>query len=220
MGKRFAVIGLGRFGSSVAATLLRLGAEVVGIDLEPDKLHDVKGLVPNALLLDATDEDAVRSLDVSQFAAVIVAIGDVQNSTLITVLLRDLGARTIIAKASGDEHGKILVKVGADRVVYPEREMGLRVARNVSALNNFLDYTEVAPNLGVVEVAVTADMVGSTLRNLDFPGRCGVNVVAIKRPQGIGVSPRAEDVLGKGDRLVVVGPSEGLRKLEKLSNGH
>ncbi|EAX48189.1 TrkA-N domain protein [Thermosinus carboxydivorans Nor1] len=154
--KSFAVIGLGRFGTSVARTLSRLGYEVLAIDTEEERVQQVADEVTHTYIADTTDENSLKALGIRNFDVVVVAIGeDIQANVLTTLLLKDLGVKYIVAKARNELHGKMLAKIGADRVVYPERDMGQRVAHNLVS-TNVLDYIELSPDLSLIEPALPA----------------------------------------------------------------
>jgi len=211
----FAVIGLGRFGASVARSLHSLGYDVLGVDMNEAKVAAATEYTTKAVQCDATDENSLRSVGIRNFDAVVVAIGDLQASILITLLLKEMGVRQVIAKASNDRHGKVLYKIGADRVVFPEREMGMRVAHNLAS-SNILDLIELSPEYSIVEVTAGGALVGKTLRQLDLRNRYGVNVIAVRRAKDINLMPRAEDKVEAGDVLVLVGANENLRALEEM----
>ncbi len=214
--KQFAVIGLGRFGTSVARTLYKLGHEVLAIDSDEQKAQKLSDEVTHVVQADSTDENSQKALGIRNFDVVIVAIGeDVQANVMTTLVLKDLGVRYIVAKAKNELHGKMLAKVGADRVVYPERDMGQRVAHNLIS-TNVLDYIELSPNLGLVEVLTPSILVGKSLVEASLRTRYGINVVALKRTDQILVSPRAEEKMRENDILIVVGDNAGIKQLEEL----
>ncbi len=216
--KQYVVIGLGRFGSSVAKTLYSLGNEVLAIDSEEDAVQDIAENVTHAVQLDATDENALRSLGIRNFDVAVVTIGsDVQSSVLITVLLKELGVKNIIAKANTDLHAKVLYKIGADRVVLPEKEMGVRIAHNLMT-TNILDYIELSPDYSIAEMEAPEEWSGKKLRELNLRSRYGINVMAIKRNEAINVSPSAEDHILLGDVIVAIGGAEDMSKLENMNN--
>nr|WP_232059708.1 MULTISPECIES: TrkA family potassium uptake protein [Kyrpidia] len=213
--KQFVVIGLGRFGSSVAKTLYQTGHEVLAIDGDREVIEDIMDSVTHAVQADATDEQALRALGLRNFDVAVVGIGgDIQASILCTLIVRELGVPFIVAKAQTELHGKVLSRIGADRVVHPERDMGLRVAHNLVS-PNILDYIELSPDYSIAEVAAGKGMVGKTLRQLDIRAKYGCNVMAIKRGENINISPLADDRLREQDILVVIGSNEDLRRLEE-----
>jgi len=213
--KQFAVIGLGRFGSSVAHTLYAHGHQVLGIDAEEERVRANLDNCTRVVEADATDEQALRALGIRNFDTVIVGIGgDIQASILVTLTLKELGVKQVVTKAQSDVHGKVLYKVGADRVVFPERDMGMRVARNLVA-SNILEYIELAPELSILEFLVSDEMVGQSLRGLDLRGRYGSNIIAIKRGDAFELAVNADYKVQGGDVLVLVGRNEDLKRLER-----
>ncbi|GFR39336.1 potassium transporter Trk [Insulibacter thermoxylanivorax] len=215
MKKQFAVIGMGRFGSSVATSLYRLGYEVLAIDKAEDRIEDVLNQVTHAVQADSTDEEALRAIGIRNFDVVVVAIGqDIQASILTSLVLKEMGVGMLVVKAQTELHGKVLTKIGADKVIFPERDMGMRVAHHLIS-PNILDYIELSEDYSIVEIHVTPRMVGKSLRDLDIRAKYGCNVMAIKTQDQMNIAPRAEDVIQKDDVLVVVGSNEDLRKFER-----
>ncbi len=214
--KQFVVIGLGRFGSSVARTLAERGYNVLAIDKDEALVQELANEVTHAVQADSTDENAMNALGLRNFDVAIVAIGsDVHANILTTMILKEMGVRYVVAKALDPLHGKVLTKVGADRVVFPERDMGMRIALNLIS-SNILDIIEFAPNFSIVEIMTTQNMVGKTLNELQLRSKFGVNVVAVKDGERINISPAASDELREGDVLVVLGENQALDKLKKL----
>jgi len=215
--KQFVVIGCGRFGASVAKSLYSLGYDVLAIDKDAEKIQDIADSVTHAVQVDAIDEHALRTLGIRNFDVAIVGIGsDIQASIMATLLAKEIGVETVIAKAQSDLHGKVLYKIGADRVVFPEREMGLRVAHNLVS-SNLLDYIELAPDYSIAEVAALEEWEGKSLKELRLPTKYGINVMAIKHDKDINISPYADDIIMKDDVLIVVGNNDDLGKLERRS---
>ena len=213
--KQFAVIGLGRFGSSVARTLYSAGHQVLWIDESEERVRANLDNCTRAVEADATDETALRSLGIRNFDTVIVGIGgDIQASILVTLMLKEIGVKHVVVKAQSVLHGKVLDKVGADRVVFPERDMGTRVARSLVA-SNILEYIELAPDFSILEIMVSDRMVGKNLRQLDLRNRFDVNVIAVKRADSFDLSVRADTAIEPGDILILVGKNEHLRRMEK-----
>ncbi|WP_315117473.1 TrkA family potassium uptake protein [uncultured Clostridium sp.] len=214
--KQFVVIGLGRFGTSVAKTLYSLGNDVLAIDSDEDIVQSVSDDVTHSVQLDATDEHTLRSLGISNFDVAVVTIGsDIQASVMVTLIVKELGVKYIIAKANSELHAKVLHKIGADRVILPERDMGVRVAHNLVS-ENILDYIELSPEYSIAEVLSPTAWHGKTLNDLSVRANYGINVVAIKRNNDINVSPTADDVIKPGDIVVAIGETENLNKLENL----
>jgi trk system potassium uptake protein TrkA len=217
MNKQFAVIGMGRFGSSVATTLYNLGFEVLAIDSSEQRTQEVVSTVTHAVTADCTDEEALNALGISNFDVVVVAIGqDIQASILTTLILKEIGVSTLIVKAQNELHGKVLKKIGADKVIFPERDMGQRVAHHLIS-PNILDYIELSEDYSIVEMAAGPHQIGKSLLDLDIRAKFGCNVMAIKTDGRMNIAPRATDLLREGDILVVVGKNEDLREFERAS---
>jgi trk system potassium uptake protein TrkA len=215
--KSFAVIGLGRFGLSVAKTLYDMDYDVLAIDIDEELIQDNLQYVTHAVQADSTDEAALKELGIRNFDVVVVAIGqDIQASILTTLVLKELGVKYIVVKAQNERHGKVLYKIGADKVVFPERDMGVRVAYNLIS-PNILDFIELAQDYSIMEIVAPEFTEGKTLVELDIRARFGVSVMAIKSGNEINVAPRAEDRIKKGDILVVIGHNKDIRKLEEHS---
>ncbi|NLW16845.1 MAG: TrkA family potassium uptake protein [Firmicutes bacterium] len=215
MKKQFAVIGLGRFGSSVAKTLYSMGCQVLAIDQDEERVRAIVRAATRAVAADATDEQVLRSIGIRNFDVVIVGIGgNIQASIMITLMLKELGVKHVVAKAQSDLHGKVLYRVGADRVVFPERDMGFRVARNLFS-SNILEYIELSQDAGVVEIVAPENTIGKDLKQLDLRNRYNINVIAIKHGETINITPRADDRIHEGDVLVVIGLKEDLQRFEQ-----
>lgn len=212
--KQFAVIGMGRFGSSVAKTLYNMGFEVLAIDSTESRIQEVITVVTHAVQADSTDEEALRALGIRNFDVVVVAIGqDIQSSILTSLILKDMGVPMLIVKAQNELHGKVLQKIGADKVIYPERDMGMRVAHHMIS-PNILDYIELSDDYSIVEIKAVGGMIGKNLRELDIRAKFGCNVMGIKRDGRMNISPHAEDSILSDDVLVVVGKNEDLQRFE------
>lgn len=215
MKKDFAVIGLGRFGGSICRELSEEGMEVMAIDLDEDKVNEYANIASHAVVGDSTDEAVLKSLGIRNFDHVIVAIGDnIQSSILTTLMLKELGVKFITVKAQNDYHEKVLSKIGADRIVHPERDMGRRIAHNLIS-NNVLDYLELSDEHSIVEIVVNNKLSGNTLIDLDIRAKYGINIVAIKRGKEIFVSPQADEVIQKEDILIVIGADTDIDRFEK-----
>ncbi|ADM71755.1 TrkA family potassium uptake protein [Paenibacillus peoriae] len=212
--KQYAVIGMGRFGSSVASALSEMGFDVLAIDSDEQRTQEMSNIVTHAVSADSTDEEALRALGIRNFDVIVVAIGeDIQASILTTLILKDMGVPALVVKAQNELHGKVLQKIGADKVVYPERDMGLRVAHHLTS-PNILDYIELSKDYSILEMRAADSMIGKNLKELDIRARFGCNVMAIRRNQEMNISPYAEDRLEPGDVLVIVGHKDDLTKLE------
>lgn len=213
--KQFVVIGIGRFGASLAKTLYSTGNDVLAIDKNEDLVQDIADYVTHAVQMDATDENAIRTLGIRNFDVAVVSIGDnIQASIMVTLLLKEVGVKYIVAKGSNDLHAKVLKKIGADRVVLPEQDMGNRVAHNLLS-SSILDFIELSADYSVMEIEVIDAWDGNTLKELKLRTKYGINVMAIKNDKKVKVSPSAETALNSGDILVVVGSIEQLTKIEE-----
>ncbi|MCF2940303.1 TrkA family potassium uptake protein [Paenibacillus alkaliterrae] len=211
---QFVIVGLGRFGSSVGRELIELGHEVLGIDKDEEAVQDMSSELTFAVSADCTDEEALRSLGVRNFDCGIVAIGDdIQASILTTILLKDLGVKKVVAKAISELHGRVLEKIGVDRVVYPERDMGIRVAHQLVS-PNLLDYIELSKEYTIAELAVPQCLNGKSLHDLNPRARFGCSIVAINKPGGIIIAPTATDVLSERDVMVVIGTNDQIEDFE------
>jgi trk system potassium uptake protein TrkA len=212
-GQQVLVIGLGRFGSAVARELERLGHEVLAVDRNEQLVNDIASDVTHALQLDAADEEALRSAGAGDFGTAIVAISTAtEPSIFATMVLKRLGVENVIAKAGSLLHGEILSRVGADRVVFPERETGLRLAHSFN-LPNIIDYLDVAPNFGIEKVRPPKSFIGKTLGELDLKGRLGLAPVALRRGSQVFVNPAKDERVTDGDELILIGRDEKLDQL-------
>lgn len=216
MRKQYIVIGAGRFGSSVAIKLNDLGEEVMVIDRNEENIHALADCVTHAVQADATDENALKALGVRNFDVAIVAIGsDIQSSILVTLMLKELGIPQIIAKAQSEHHAKVLYKIGADRVILPERDMGIRIANNLVS-TNFVDFMELAPDYSIAELTPKEKWLNKTLNELALRVKHGVSLMAIKRSNDVIITVDPDTVILPGDVLVFIGHNDDLIKLEKL----
>jgi len=213
---QFAVIGLGRFGSSLAMTLMREGYEVLGIDKDEEIINHMAGNLTHAIVADTTDEDAMRAIGIRNVDCAVVAIGDdTQSSIMTALLLKDLGVKLVVAKALSQIHGKVLERIGVDRVIFPERDMGERVAHQLIS-PNLLDFIEISKDYSICELKVFPKIAGRTLKELDLRAQYGFSVVAVhKKTGGVVVAPPAEHVLEEKDVMVVIGKLEQIEHFEK-----
>jgi trk/ktr system potassium uptake protein len=207
------VIGLGRFGSAAALELMRLGHDVLAVDRDEAVINDIAPDVTHALQLDATDIDALRGIGATEFDHAIVAIsGNAEPSIFTTMALKQLGIGNVVAKAGSSLHGAILERVGADRVVYPEREMGARVA-HLFAYPDVVDYIDVSREFGLVMLRPPSAFVGRSLGELDLEGRYQLTPVALRRGEQLTVNPSDGERVEAGDMLTLVGRDDGLARL-------
>lgn len=215
MKEQVLVVGLGRFGSALARELNTLGHEVLAVDADEATINEIAPHVTHAIQLDASDENALRTVGAAEFTTAVVAMSSkVEASIFATMALKRLGVPRVIAKASGPLHGAILERVGADRVVYPEREAGEDVAHTIR-IPNVLGYIDLAPRFGIAYIAVPAEFVGKTLRELDLSGRFRVTPIALRRLEAVTVNPHREQRLEAGDQLLLVGPDDQLAQIDR-----
>ncbi|WP_462409103.1 potassium channel family protein [Neobacillus sp. Marseille-QA0830] len=215
MKRSFAVIGLGRFGGSICRTLADEGMEVLAIDVNEERVNEFAMIASHAAVGDSTDEAVLKSLGIRNFDHVIVAIGDdIQSSILTTLILKELGVGYITAKAQNDYHEKVLMKIGADFVVHPERDMGKRIAHNMTS-SNVVDYLELSEEHSIVEIVANRKLGGHTIMDMDIRKKYGLNIVAIKRGDDIIVSPLASEMIHVNDVLIVIGTDTDIDRFEK-----
>ena len=214
--KSYVVIGLGLFGSAVARKLSELGCEVLAMDVKSELVQEVSNHVTHAVVGDAQDQEVLRALGVRDFDCAIIAIGDdLAASVLATMNMQELGVPYIVCKAHDEKHRKVLEKMGANRVVIPEQENALRLARSLSA-PNLLDYIELSSDYGIVEVPAPAKWHGKSLKELDIRAKLGINIVAVERDGKINASLSADYRFRAEDVIVVLGDTKTIEKVQKL----
>ena len=214
--RQFAVIGLGRFGSNMAKALSKMGYEVLAIDKNQHKVQEFSDEVTHVVQADTTDENALRELGILNFDVVVVAIGeDVQANVLTTLQLKEIGVNFIVATSRNSLHTKLLEKVGADRIVAPERDMARRVAYNLAS-TSVMDYIELSPRFSIVEITAPKAFQNKTIAESNIRAKYGINVVAIKRGEDLIISPLPSEKIIKDDIVVVVGKNKSINGLEAL----
>jgi trk system potassium uptake protein TrkA len=220
--RSFAVIGLGRFGSATASTLAELGQDVIGIDSDEERVRAMSDALLQAVQLDATDERALRAAGIHNVDVAVISIGEnVESSVLIVMLVKELGIKTVVAKATTPLHGRILEKLGVTRAIFPDREMAERLAHGL-VVPNFLDFIELSRDFSIVEMTAPEEFVGRTLKQIELRPRYGLTLIALKRPAETGkeivtnIAPAADDVIRAGDVLTLVGNNDRLAALGKL----
>ena len=223
---KFAVIGLGKFGHTVATTLFDNGAEVIAIDSNKKLTEEIKGRVSAAINMDSTDESALRENNIHEMDAVVLAIGNnIEVSILTSVILKKLGVSSIHAKVDSRIHARILEMLGVQNVVFPEEMIGIQLAHNILS-TNVLQYYNLATGHSLVELSVPKEYIGNSLQDLALPTKKGVNVVAIKSDKlmvtedgenkiqkVINDMPSANDIIKEGDTLVLIGPESKINNL-------
>jgi trk system potassium uptake protein TrkA len=215
---KFAVIGLGSFGSNVAKTLYGKKHEVLAVDTDKEKIEELKTLVSHAVQMDAAVKENLRALDIQEMDVVVVSLGPEMESSILTVLyLHELGAKRIVAKALTEDHGKILDAVGATEVIYPEKDMAIKTALRLSN-PNVLEYLPLISGIDIQEIAPPEKFIGKNLKELDLRNKFGVQVIAIKEiiPEKTTIIPKADFVIKDSDILILMGDQKQLDKLNKL----
>ena len=215
---KFAVIGLGSFGSNVAKTLYEKGNEVLAVDEDKEKIEEVKTFVSHAVNMDAADKENLQALGIQEMDVVIVSLGPEMEASILTVLyLHEIGAERILAKALTEDHAKILEAVGATEVIYPEKDMAIKTAMKLSC-PNVLEYLPLISGFGIQEIAPPEKFIGKTLRELDLRNKYGIQVIAIKEliPEETTFVPKADFVLKDSDILIIMGEEKQLEKINGL----
>ena len=210
--KNVLLIGLGRFGKHMAMDLNRLGHEVMAVDLNEDRVNEILPYVTNAQIGDSTNEEFLESLGIGNYDLCVVAIGNnFQNSLETTSLLKDLGAKLVVSRAERDVQAKFLLRNGADKVVYPERQMAKWAAIRFTA-DHILDFIEVDDSHAIFEVEMPRQWVGKTVGQLNIRQKYNINIVAIKRGENINMSISSETTLKEGETLLVIGEYKTLQR--------
>ena len=213
--KQYLVLGLGRFGTSVARTLCELGQEVLAVDSDQQLVDDIAPFVTQAVQLDATDEAALGSLGITNFDAAIVSIGaNTRDSILVSVLLKEMGVPYLVAKANDELHAKVLRKIGADRVVFPERDMGARLARSIIT-PNVLELMDLSDDYQIIEIRLPQKWEGQTIIGVNVRRKYGVSILAIHRNDRFLVAPAADMQFEASDTLLVMGKKSDIEELSE-----
>lgn len=215
--KSFLVIGLGKFGRSCARELCELGHDVLGVDESLKLVNEASAYLTHTVQADSTDEDFLKSISVSEFDSCIVAIGDDQEaSVMITVLLKEHGAKYIIAKAQSELHAKILEKLGADKVILPEYDMGIKLAHTLCDTDIY-DLVDISPEHSIVSIKAPREWIGKNLETLSARDKYGVNIIAIEsEDKNANVFPTAKTIINKNDSIIVIGDNKNLEKLKEM----
>ena len=210
--KQFLVAGLGLFGTSVAVTLQGLGYEVYALDNDESLVQDLSSQLTYVVSGDASDRKTLQALPLEDIDVAVVAIGNVERNMMTTMLLKELGIKQVVSKAINNLHGAMLSKIGADKVVYAERDMGERVAHNLISAG-VMDYIELSSEISVMSLTIPAEFIGKNLIEADLRRRYDVNVVAIKREGRTLVNPKAQEVFQPEDEIIVLGTHEGVKRM-------
>jgi len=213
--KQYLVIGLGKFGQSICETLYENGSEVMALDADQELVNECADKATHAVCADAMDRKVLEQLGISNFDVAVVTIGtDVKASGIITMLLKEMGVNTVMAKAQDEVHGMMLKKLGADKVLYPERDMGRRVAHNLRT-THIMDFIEVSPDFSLTEISPLDKWIGRDLGVLALRAKYGINIIAIKNGDDVNAAPSVDTVIREGDVMLVMCPDRTLRMFER-----
>lgn len=213
--KSFVIIGCGRFGQSVARTLYGLGNEVLAIDKSAETVQVISEEVTHAVQADVMDEAVLKELGLRNFDVAVVSIGsNLEASIFATLMAKEVGVKKVVTKAQSELHGKLLSKIGADKIIFPERDMGVRVGHNLVS-TNILDFIELSPDYGILEITALTEWENKTLNQLKLSSKYGLNVMVIKKGTKVIVPPSADDLVEKDDILVVIGSTKDINRIEK-----
>nr|WP_315022343.1 TrkA family potassium uptake protein [uncultured Aminipila sp.] len=216
--KQFVVFGLGRFGKSVATTLAENGCEVLVIDANENTVNEMADVVTYAVRADATETEVLKTLGISNFDAAIIAMGEnLEASVMATIFVKEMGVPYVLAKAQNDLQGRILKKLGADMVVFPEKETGIRIANSL-LMDNLFDTVELPVNYSMMELEALSEWVGKSFHELNLRARLKINVIGIKRKNQLNINPDPDEAIKEEDVLILIGKNEVLNKLATMHN--
>lgn len=211
--RQFAVLGLGRFGQSIVMTLIENGCDVLCCDKNIEAVKEVSKYANHVIQIDVTDEHALNSVGLNNFDVVVVAIGNnMEAGIMATLIAKEMGVELVIAKAKNLIQKSILEKVGADRVVLPEKDMGVRIATNLIT-TNVIDFINLSDKFGIAEIAPKPEWIGKSLQKSNIRASSGLNIVAIKRDNKVIVSPKAEEIIFANDVVVAIGENSDIQRL-------
>lgn len=214
--KSFIVLGLGRFGKSLAQTLYDLGHEVLGVDGDEKIVQEFSRHITHTVQAEVTSEDFLKSMDIRKFDAAIVAVGsNMQVSIMATVILKELGARFILVKAQDDFQEKVLYKIGADKVILPEKDIGIKAARNL-ATDNFFDMIEISPDHSIISISPPESWYGKTLGELAVRTKYGINIIAVNGGNSTNVIPNANTLIESNSVITVMGMNDDLKRVSSI----
>lgn len=214
MARQFAILGVGRFGRSVAETLISLGQDVLCVDENEERVQSLSHDFEHIVVADSTDAASLKALGISSVDVAIVGIGAVQNSLLTTVALKEENVPVVLAKAQDLRHGKMLEKIGADKVIYPEKDSGQRVAHNLVS-SSILDFIELSPHFGLAEISVSKVFLGKMLKDSGIRQDYSLNVVAVRNGDDIVLPPPPDRIFVENDIIMVVGNNDDIKRLEE-----
>ncbi len=212
--KSYAVFGLGRYGRAVVSELLSNGAEVLAVDSNPRVVDELVGEIPICKCADITDLGAIKQLGISNVDVVIISMAkNFEASVMATMLCKEVGVKRVIVKCSNESHYKILKKVGADEVVLPEQESGIRLAKNILS-SGFIDIADISDNISVLELDIKTEWVGKTLKELDLRKRYNINVIALKENGITDITVNPDLTLSKDMKMIVVANQKEINRIK------
>ena len=218
LNKEFVVLGLGRFGMSIAKTLATLGCEVMAVDSREELVQEAAEYVTQAVRADVSDAESMRTLGIENMDVAIVGIAsNMESSIMATIFAKEVGIPYVVAKANSDMHAKVLSKVGADKIVFPEREMGERIAKNLIS-GNFIDMVELSDDFSMVEMAPPAEWVGKSLKQLDIRRAHGINVIAMKIGDKVDINLNPDAPIDENAILIIIGDNKRLSRVGKKND--
>jgi trk system potassium uptake protein TrkA len=215
--RKFVVIGLGMFGFYVTKTLYEKGHEVIAIDKNKEIVQKIREFSTQAIVADATDKETLMAIGVQDADVAVIGLGtSLDASVLVTLYLKEMGVKDIVAKAITEDHGKILRNIGATEIIFPEKDIALKVATGISS-TNLLDYLPLAEGYSIMEIAPSADFIGKSIRELQIRNRYTVQIIAIKEliPERINLIPSPDFIIKDSDSLILMGKNEDLEKIQK-----
>ena len=225
MAINYAVIGLGTFGKAVAISLIEYNKQVIAIDQDEKVINEISDIITHSVVLDATDEKALKSVDIQDVDVAIIGVGDIQDSILITLLLKDMGIKNIIAKAINEQQKRVLAKIGATKIILPEIEVGKNLVRSMVSSKIF-DNIEMSEKYSIIEIEPLSKWINKTIKEADIRHKFNLSIVGIKRKyphidekgemseiEDIIIAPGADTEIQKKDILIIIGDKEALEKL-------
>jgi trk system potassium uptake protein TrkA len=219
MKKSFVVIGLGKFGFYLAKHLFERGHDVIAIDIDKEVVQEIKDHSTKAIIADATSKDTMLSLGIQNVDTAIVSLGTrMDHSILVTLHLKEIGVKDIVVKAITEDHRKILNIIGAKEVIFPERDMGEKLAHSLSS-PNLLDYLPLSEGVSIMELVPLHGFIGKSIKDIQLRNKYGVQIIAIKElvPERMNLIPSSDTVIKESDILVLIGPDEAMKKLEEAT---
>lgn len=216
--KKFAVIGLGNFGFYTAKTLYLEGHEVIAVDIDKTRIQAIDPFASEAIVLDSTDKEALKTLGLQEMDAVLVSTGtNISISTLICLHLHEMNVQRILVKANDDDHAKILKRVGATDIIFPERDMAIRIARSLSR-PNVLDFIPITDQYDIIQIEPPKEFIGKSIRDLNLRAKYNVHVIAIKEmdSEKFILIPEPDYILNELSNMVIIGKSEDIKKVKAI----